>query len=358
MSWDIYDYVYPPVSGMDMYKQLEPAVTELKTIDECVSDHFDRSRSTNKPTTIRDMLQWFSVLPMRPAFEPLLEYCESQCKNAHSSIKAEELKLNLRLFCFLCPTILMTIECPGGSDSPFWYDLHRDAWQFYCPVDKYTLFETVNEHIYMLYVHLNFFHNQCKRHKDQGGWQYCKYGKDISGRSRSIPSNNNYYPNGRPCDCKDSSDYLCTHIYYYYGYTYSYYSDDNDCPSPLRKFLTDKNSHFKHTVKMGFKLSSKPHDKVGYDIYNVLKRLLDPGQDLLTKLCRWLVFISRRPPGSLGDLFAFFYNLPEKWSDYYSGYIKKSIEKYIDDEPGSYEGDKITKAVENLKNSNGSHNNG
>ncbi|KAK1937253.1 variant erythrocyte surface antigen-1 family protein [Babesia divergens] len=316
------------------------------------------SRSTTKPTTIRDMLQWFSVFPLRPAFEPLLEYCDSQCKDMPITIKAKELKLNLRSFCFLCPTILMTIECPDGSDSPFWYDLHRDALQFNCPVDVYTLFETVNEYIYTLSVHLNFLRIQCSRTKDQGGWQYCKYGRYTSAEGAVGSNTQSYYHYNQHCDCPKASEYLCTHTgnnYYYYGY-----NSGNDCPSPLRKFLMGNSSHFKNTVKMGFKLSEKSHDKEGEDICKVLKRLWEPGQEsLITKLCRCLVFISRRPPESLGDLFAFFYNLPAKWNaNYYSKSIKTFIENYIDDEPGSYEGKKIIDAVEKLRDSNGSHNNG
>ncbi|KAK1935523.1 variant erythrocyte surface antigen-1 family protein [Babesia divergens] len=345
---------------------------------------------SNPPTTVREILLWLYGLRFHKHFSDLVLYCSSLCLPFGNSFHPDAVCYYIHVSCFLLPvSVISVIQCPGASKSflPFTSD-----WESFCyPDDLSSLFEKLCEYVRKVFVALHFLRFQCGRPGDQGGWQNCWYGQKCSVEPLSSPS----VSTSPSCSsCKYSGAYLCTgqpygtdaHNHCKDGQTClgfgsgSTCKDDKHnvppkgsgkgkacsqkCPHPLQRFLVDGSSDSKSKsqdskslfglsgiVPMGFSkenLSSTARD--GWSLYHVLKVFCEDGFYPLTRLVQFVLCVSRYPPETLGEFFAFFKKFVS------SSVFKKDFADYASKEPGFYPGQKLKNALGNLYGSHsGSH---
>ncbi|KAK1933767.1 variant erythrocyte surface antigen-1 family protein [Babesia divergens] len=107
---------------------------------------------------------------------------------------------------------------------------------------------------------------------------------------------------------------------------------------------------------MGFSKDQLPSPGwSGYSLFVILDIFVgnsdsDKAHPVLRDLLRFLLCLTRAPPETLGELFAFFMRFKD------SSVFRNNFESWIEDEPGFYSGGDLTKAIQNLFKHN-SHSN-
>ncbi|KAK1935307.1 variant erythrocyte surface antigen-1 family protein, partial [Babesia divergens] len=124
------------------------------------------------------------------------------------------------------------------------------------------------------------------------------------------------------------------------------------CPHPLMRFLTATSESPKDypfglpgITPMGFSnLSSTPvqGEKLYHDIYGFCKDGFYP----LTRLVQFILCVSRHPPESLFDLYAFFKKFVEALNS--KPELSSTFVQWIDGEPGTPDGQALKDAVQGL----------
>ncbi|KAK1932161.1 variant erythrocyte surface antigen-1 family protein, partial [Babesia divergens] len=381
--------------GSEFFSLLENLFTpdskgSLDKIYNIVSkEYFPRSPSSGSkdPSTVRQMLLWFYGLPFTSGFHDLVLHCKSLCLPFGNSFNADAFCYYIHTCSFILPVAIISfIEDSSSAQTAF---SSSSEWKsFYYPSDPSALADMLFKYIRKIYIPLSFLRFQCSRNPDQAGWQYCWYGKDCKVEplsSGSVSSSSS----GSCSSCKYSGAYLCTgqpsgtddaHDHCVNGHpcvgfdssgssgSCSSHSSANckPCPHPLQRFLVDGSSESKSNsnsnsqaypfglsgiVPMGFSkenLSSTARD--GWSLYHVLKVFCKDGFYPLTRLLQFSLCVSRYPPETLGELFAFFFRFSE--SD-----VFKNFGDYVDGEPGRYPGKALQDAVRALYGSEDSHKN-
>ncbi|KAK1937990.1 variant erythrocyte surface antigen-1 family protein [Babesia divergens] len=367
--------------------------SEFKDLYEKSKNYFTSfshslSSGSLSPSTVRQMLLWLYGLRFHKHFSGLVENCKSLCSPFGNSFHPDAFCYYIYTCSFILPVaIISSIE---DSDSALSLISSSSDWQkFSYPEDLSSLFEKLCEYARKIFVALNFLCIQCKNGPSQAGWQSCYFGgscKKALGNSLASTSVSSS-SSGSGCSCPNSKTYLCTgkasgtdaHDHCKDGQSCLGFSGSctqgsghssancKPCPHPLMRFLVDGSSDSSFPTSdsnsesypfglpgitpMGFSkenLSSTARD--GYDLYAVLKVFCESGFYPLTRLVQFILCVSRYPPETLGEFFAFFM----KFKD--SDVFKNNFESYVSEEPGFYSGEDLKSALEKLFGSHsGSH---
>ncbi|KAK1937985.1 variant erythrocyte surface antigen-1 family protein [Babesia divergens] len=333
------------------------------------------------PSTVRSILLWLYGLRFHKHFSDLVENCKSLCSPFGNSFNADAFCYYIYTSCFLVPvSVISFIQLPDGS--PSFLPSHSD-WQNFCyPEDPSELLEKLCEYVRKIFTVFDFLTTQCKNYANCGGWMECYFGSKCSVSSGSVSS-----PSPSGCNCKGHETYLCTwtnsnqtvhkkHCMSGQGcinanggckesqthnkdpksQTNSGGSNCTPCPHPLQRFLTaTSNSQdcpfaLPGTTPMGFSqgnLSSTA--KSGNSLRAVLKVFCDDGFYPLTRLAEFSLCVSRYPPETLGEFFAFFRKFAEALNS--KPELSSRFVQWINDEPGFYSGSDLKTALETLKGS-------
>ncbi|KAK1937974.1 variant erythrocyte surface antigen-1 family protein [Babesia divergens] len=336
------------------------------------------SDSKPKPKTVRSMLLWLSGLPFASGFEALLKHCERLCLATKDSVKFNDFESSLYASCFLSPFVLATIQWPGTSEI-FPLDSFINSKSLY-PEDHFDLFNMLLENVRKMYIPLNFLRYQCDRDKNLAGWRDCAFGQGCAEKFQHIsstPATTASAPNSSCCISSAPKGYLCTKTYASNVHEHctkvgvecrgfeacdpkgAHTSGINTCtaacPHPLLMFLVDgslgSQSQDSYSLfmlpegssvpLMGFSKAHLPSPgRWGRDLSPILKEFCDSSSSSLANLFKILTCISRTPPETLGEFFAFF----KKFKD--PSVFKKDFADYASKEPGGPNGQNFTTAFQ------------
>ncbi|KAK1935535.1 variant erythrocyte surface antigen-1 family protein [Babesia divergens] len=342
--------------------------------------------SKSHPTTVRSMLLWLYGLRFQKHFSDLVENCKSLCSPFGNSFNSDAFCYYIHTCSFILPVaVISTIETSDSAQKAFSSSSSPEWTSFYYPSDSSALADMFFDYIRKIFAALNFLCIQCRLAGDQGGWQNCWYGKSCKLDPLSSTSGSSSSSSG--CSCLYSKAYLCTGKPYgtpdvhdhcsgsFNGATCRGFDSSGStgcpgtsghksdickpCPHPLQRFLCHGSDSLSQNypfglsdiTPMGFEssnLSSTARD--GWSLYHVLKAFCEDGFYPLTRLVEFALCISRYPPETLGEFFAFFKMFVS------SDVFKSHFESYVSGEPGFYSGQELKNALENLYGSHsGSH---
>ncbi|KAK1935316.1 57-kDa merozoite antigen, partial [Babesia divergens] len=343
------------------------------------------------------MLLWLYGLRFQKTFPSLVSRCKSLCSPFGNSFNPDAFCYYIYTSSFLAPlAIISTIETSDSAQNVF--SSSSEFSKFLYPSDPSKLFEAFCEYVRKIFVALKFLCIQCDRNAGHAGWQYCYFGQKCSEKflGNSLDSPPSSASSGFCSSCPNSGAYLCTAINkdkvhdhcngsastqnscLGFGSTStscdpsSAHPQSNGqgktctpCPHPLLNFLiadfsdsqsSDSKSLFKlpkdsSVPPMGFSKDHLPTPgRNGHVLHGAIKYFCLDGFYPLTRLVQFSLCVSRTPPETLGELFAFFV----KFKD--SGVFKNNFESYVSEEPGWYSGSDLKKALEDLYGSHsGSH---
>ncbi|KAK1936124.1 variant erythrocyte surface antigen-1 family protein, partial [Babesia divergens] len=366
----------------------------LNSLFETSKKYFSRSLSSGSsksqpspPTTVREMLLWLYGLRFHKHFSELVENCKSLCSPFGNSFNSDAFCYYVHTCCFILPlSIISFIE---DSSSALSLISSSSDWQkFSYPEDLSSLFEKLCEYARKIFVALNFLSIQCKNGPSQAGWQSCYFGGSCKKALGNSLASTSVSSASSGCSCPNSKTYLCTgkasgtdaHDHCKDGQTCLGFGSSvscsvhppksgsshssSQCPHPLQAFLchskpnSDSESYpfgLSGIVPMGFSkenLSSTARD--GWSLYHVIEPFCTNGFYPLTRLLQFSLCVSRYPPETLGEFFAFF----RRFKD--SPVFKNNFADYVSGEPGSYPGGDLKDALVNFIGSgshSGSHSN-
>ncbi|KAK1932154.1 variant erythrocyte surface antigen-1 family protein [Babesia divergens] len=344
------------------------------------------------PLTVRQMLLWLYGLRFQKSFPSLVENCKSLCLPFGNSFNADAFCYYIYTCSFIFPVAIISfIEDSSSAQKVF--SSSSEFSKFFYPSDPSDLFNMLFEYLRKIFAALNFLCIQCRLDRDSAGWRDCAYGQSCAEALKKPLSPPAPVTSTPPC-CKSKGSHgiLCTSVPGESNYhehcisskpdvkciglqkcnqvsgsapTDAHSSGDTkciaSCPHPLLMFLIDgsesKSQAFSYSLfklpddssvpRMGFSPDNLPSPgRHGRDLYAVLKVFCDDGFYPLTRLLKFLARISFHPPETLGEFFLFFKKLAEalnSTSDLSSKFIG-----WIDGEPGTYSGDSLKKALEDL----------
>ncbi|KAK1932169.1 variant erythrocyte surface antigen-1 family protein [Babesia divergens] len=381
----------PPVLGI-LYGSSGIFDKIYKEVSEKYFSHSLSPSSQSPPTTVRELLLWLYGLPFTSGFPSLVENSKSLCSPFGNSFHPDAFCYYIYTCCFIVPvSVISVIQCPDGS--PSFLPSPSDWKDFSYPSDTLELFENFCDFVRKVFVALTFLKFQCDLDKDSAGWKYCAFGKTCAEKFQEISSTSvpSLSTSSSGCDCKYSGAYLCTainkdpvHDHCLKGscrgldecnqnsvsvHTNPKANCKDPCPHPLQRFLidgsSDSDSHPENSQKfrtpfhsstvtpMGFSAKDLPSPgKKGFNLYYVLKVFCESGFYPLTRLAEFSLCVSRHPPETLGELYAFFKKFVEALN---SGPLKDNFVQWINGEPGWYPGKALKDAVQGLYGSEDSH---
>ncbi|CDR71471.1 hypothetical protein, conserved [Babesia bigemina] len=316
--------------------------------------HLNMRPNPKPPTTICQMLQWLPGLWFNPMFSKVTGYfttlltslkdeyklqadaldvaVTSNLKSEiNTAINHKQLADTLRNVCLYSRDTLIAIVGHGHSDGRYACEYFMNVENLLYPSSPSACFDMLADIICRLYTQLCFLYKQCYNGRSRGGWEDCWYGKGIAGSAWHC---NDYQCPNQECERKDrqtddqnadqSGNQKC--------------NQHSKCgiKSPLQSFLEDGLQgflpHRLEKVGCGVKCSlsnhhGKPcltpmgladigitasHTKTGAHLKEALRNFCGPISHL-TKLCSIITCLIRRPPQTLGDMFAFYYHFINGW---------------------------------------------
>ncbi|CDR71656.1 hypothetical protein, conserved [Babesia bigemina] len=316
--------------------------------------HLNMRPNPKPPTTIYEMMQWLPGLWFNPMFSKVTGYFTTLLtslkeeyklqadaldvavtSNLKSEIKSHldgtQLSNTLRNVCLYSHNTLVAILGHGHADGRYACEFYMNADNLMYPSSPSACFDMLADIVCRLYTQLCFLYKQCYNGRGRGGWEDCWYGKGIAGSAWHC---NDYQCPNQECEQKDrqtddqnadqSGNQKC--------------NQHSKCgiKSPLQSFLEDGLQgflpHRLDKVGCGVKCSvsnhhGKPcltpmgladigitasHTKTGAHLKEALRNFCGPISHL-TKLCSIITCLIRRPPQTLGDMFAFYYHFINGW---------------------------------------------
>ncbi|KAK1933074.1 variant erythrocyte surface antigen-1 family protein [Babesia divergens] len=350
------------------------------------------SDSDPSPSTVRSMLFWLYGLRFTSGFSSLVLHCSSLCSPFGNSFHPDAFCYYLHVSCFLLPvSVISVIQCPDGSDS---FLPSHSYWKDFCyPENPSDLLDKLCEYVRKIYIPLNFLRFQCERTPAQAGWQSCYFGQKCA---EKFKISSGPVLSSSPCSCSSSDPsnptqgYLCTAINKDTVHDHCLKddcrgfpgsssptsvscSDPNSvhpqsngkpctpCPHPLMRFLIDDSSdsdsksqdpqnfrtpfHSSTVTPMGFSGKLSSPGKKGLDLGHVLAVFCKDGFYPLARLCEFALYVSRRPPDTLGELFIFFMKFAGALNSK-TDPLKTEFSNYASKEPGRPSGDSLKNALE------------
>ncbi|GIX64726.1 variant erythrocyte surface antigen-1 family protein [Babesia caballi] len=236
----------------------------IAALIHCAATYFQckKRQNINKPgeppppATIRAMLYWLSGLTITQQFGSLLGHFTStvpdEFKVAVSgssggqtlqALTADDLSGHLIPACILCPNILGLIQGAGDSadSEPWLHGLFGNALNLSYP-SGLGLFRALCDYVYAVQFQLSFLVQMCISGSVNGGWQNCRYGKDVQPNGPVEAVKSWICPIIYGCQnkqCQHNSSKSCKHIEQ---------CGSNGKGSPLQAFLTDFLGGFCHST--------------------------------------------------------------------------------------------------------------
>ncbi|GBE59476.1 hypothetical protein, conserved [Babesia ovata] len=308
------------------------------------------------PSTVNEMLHWLAGLYYTPMYDKLgtrlAEFFEKSEENNKTDRKPIEAAVPARrsgrmlrdltfkelsnLFNNITIRpyhILVAVLGNGHAGGRYACDFLTNPDDLFYPSDADQCLDMLVEICLRLNEQIVFVFKQCHNGAERGGWRECRYGRDVGGSS--------WRCNTMQCanlDCKLSGNQSATQ------------NANQTCDqhpkcgfkSPLQSFLEDGLQGFlphqftspgcklecsvaNHRgipckTPMGFKDISQTASRTGTG--QCIKDVLDPfcgtRECSLSLICSYFVYLLRRPPQTLGDMFAFYYNILDHWCDDHS----------------------------------------
>ncbi|GBE59029.1 hypothetical protein, conserved [Babesia ovata] len=312
--------------------------------------------SPKAPSNIYHMLQWLAGLRWNHMYDKLSEHFKELFEKPKdkkeklykelsdtdlslvgtspidsagtTTITPKELKGTLEQVCLYSRKVLITFLGHGHADGIYAVDFSCNSDNLMYPTSAASCLDMLEDILNRVFYKLNFLWAQCRNGPKSGGWQECWYGRHIGGSSFQC---NDVQCHNQACKLNANQ-----------GATQNANQICNQHPicgvkSPLQSFLEDGLSGFlPHSFKTpGCKLECTLSNHRGIpcqtpmgftDISNVASRT-QKGEDLraelayfcgtgsnLNKLCSYLSFLLRRPPQTLGDMFAFYHQFLKNWT--------------------------------------------
>ncbi|CDR96512.1 hypothetical protein BBBOND_0304160 [Babesia bigemina] len=293
------------------------------------------------PTTIYEMLHWLGGLWYNPVFVPLQESLKKLLEDVERENKVETDKLKVALpyrrsvsmtrtltrkeliYVFNNSTIrankmLIAILGHGQEDGRYACDFLTNPDDLLYPSNPDKCLDLLVEISLRVNHQIRFLFKQCHNGPECGGWRDCLYGKGVGGSRWQC---NELQCSNQECDQKCRQYYSC------------------GVKSPLQLFLEDGLPGFlphpfekpdckitcslpNHNgipckTPMGFRdLSIRAsHQQKGERIKKVLDWFCGTENESLNLLCSYFLLLLRRPPQTLCDMFAFYYNFLDHYDD-------------------------------------------
>ncbi|CDR71461.1 hypothetical protein, conserved [Babesia bigemina] len=313
--------------------------------------HLPISSAGRYPSSIYDMLRWLCGLTYHPVYDdlslnafsdlfekkeepdakvqgdgiPVKDEKEDMLEAHPANITALNLREMLTEVCHYSYDVLVSLLGHGHAGGIYACDFNTNPDRLSYPSNSSKCLDLLTEICLRLFHQLSFLYKQCTYPTQLGGWLDCHYGRDVGGsnwicNTMQCPNQNAGQTHNQTCDQKCNQTPKC------------------GLKSPLQSFLEDGLPGFlphpygKSDCKM--KCDAPNHfgkpcqTPMGFaDLTNLAsingtgKRIKDAlhqfcGKEIspLTKLCSDLVCLLQRPPQTLGDMFAFYYNFTNRWT--------------------------------------------
>ncbi|CDR96504.1 hypothetical protein BBBOND_0304080 [Babesia bigemina] len=295
--------------------------------------HLKCTESPKPPTTINQMLHWLCGLFYTPMFNKLNKYFETLFDettgkefkvtfpartgmNIIQKVNAAYLTGMFNNVALASYKILVAILGYGDADGRYACDFYTNPHDLEYPTNTDKCFDLLVEILLRLNHQIRFLFKQCHNGSTAYGWRDCLYGKGVGG--------SRWQCNDLQCTECVSGKGCKTH-------------PTCGIKSPLQSFLEDGLPGFlphkfekpdckitcslaNHNgipckTPMGFRDLSitASHIRTGQRIKDVLEGFCGKTHESLNLLCAYLLCLLRRPPQTLGDMFAFYHNFLEHW---------------------------------------------
>ncbi|GIX63096.1 variant erythrocyte surface antigen-1 family protein [Babesia caballi] len=314
----------------------------LRALYYCASYYFTYKHSTisapNKsPSTIREMLYFLAALPFSPELGGCEKHIDSLLQRSipvsmggidpstRLVLNSTRIKDSLIATPLFSTRILGLLQGTGdskeNSSEPWLHHLFCNGLNLKYPSGS-ALFTSLSNYTYALQFQLYFLYKQCSgKYTESCGWRDCVFGATVEPTSAGTSVRSHICSTG----CTSGTGHTNQHT--------------NDCKhtrctnSPLQAFLTDnlEGFHVAHQpdplshnhldnhpsgamchVKMGFSSETLRKDAnhfKGSSIMLTLNYICANSLSPFRRICNYLLFLSKRTPRTLGDLFGFHWQI-------------------------------------------------
>ncbi|GBE62907.1 hypothetical protein, conserved [Babesia ovata] len=314
---------------------------------DCLFDHLTQYNKTchliipispKLPSSVNDMLQWLSGLrynhmrqPVVSAFNGLFSDAEKGLavtaphdvlrKIPSSTLRPNTLAGTLTVVCRQAEKTLIAIQGYGHSDGRYACEFSDNSRNLMYPTNPAACLDMLIDILCRLQQQLCFLYRQCCFMSNCSGWRDCHYGQHVAGSS--------WQCNDKQCPdqtCDQTCNQKC--------------KQHPDCglKSPLQSFLEDGLQGFlphsfsspgckltctvsnhrglpcKTPMGFGDLCVTASHTRNGAYLRDVLYDFCGDASKPLSRLCGYLVCLVNRPPGTLGEMFGFYYSFIHGWS--------------------------------------------
>ncbi|GBE62936.1 hypothetical protein, conserved [Babesia ovata] len=341
-SFDLYIAHFRKYEGL-----LSRLFEHLETYNEVC--HFATFSSTKHPSSIYEMLAWFSGLPYSSVYDSLLHDVLPSLFEGPSKKPADDdeievtdlgeesfdaypqpityssLATSLNDVCAQSYDVLTGVLGYGYAGGVYACDHSNNTLNLAYPSSASACLGMLVDVMNRLFFQLYFLLTQCSHNTDYSGWSNCSYGQGV-GNSGWQCNDNQCANQTCPQKAIQSTNQKC--------------NQHPKCgvKSPLQSYLEDSLPGFlPHTfsnVGCGVKCSvgnhfGKPcitpmgftdisikasHTKEGEYLQKVLEKFCGKAESPLTKLCSQLNCLLPTAPKTLGDMFSFYYNFLRDWN--------------------------------------------
>ncbi|GBE63193.1 hypothetical protein, conserved [Babesia ovata] len=314
---------------------------------DCLFDHLTQYNKTchliipqspKSPSSVNEMLQWLVGLRYNPMRQPVVSAFNGLFSDAEkglavtaphdvlsklskSTLRPNTLAGTLTVVCRQAEKTLIAIQGYGHSDGRYACEFSDNSRNLMYPTNPAACMDMLIDILCRLQQQLCFLYRQCCVVSKCSGWRDCHYGQHVAGSS--------WQCNEKQCPdqtCDQTCNQKC--------------KQHPDCglKSPLQSFLEDGLQGFlPHQFKtpgcklectvsnhrglpcktpMGFGelATTASHTKTGAYLRDVLYDFCGDASKPLSRLCGYLVCLVNRPPGTLGEMFGFYYSFIHGWS--------------------------------------------
>ncbi|GIX66002.1 uncharacterized protein BcabD6B2_54380 [Babesia caballi] len=307
--------------------------------------HSTISAPTKSPSTIREMLYFLAALPFTPEYGELEKHIDSLLPRSipisiggidHSKnpifLNSANIKGNLPTTSLFATRILGLLQGPGNSkqhtSEPWLHELYCNTdFQFKYPAGS-ALFNALSNYTYALQFQLYFLYKQCSsKYTESCGWRDCAFGEGVNASGASVQSHIcGAYQCGDKPDCRHDGNTKHSKADCKHNEKSASTCGKNTNGSPLQAFLTDNLRGFRLNssdsisthldnhptgslchVKMGFEAKHFRAENTfkGSSIMLTLNYICANSLSPFRRICNYLLFLTKRTPRTLGDLFGF-----------------------------------------------------
>ncbi|CDR71987.1 hypothetical protein, conserved [Babesia bigemina] len=359
----------------------ESKISVLNVLDflyDCLETYYRvchvTSSSTGKhPSSVYDMLLWLCGLTSSAVyndltlngFEDLFEKPKDDAAEANSdgdiavglekelsleaypgSITVNTLTANLHQVCVYAEDVLVAILGHGHSEGRYACDFNTNPDKFAYPSDPAKCLDMLFEILLRLQEQLYLLYMRCRRTRDTMSWRECWYGRGVGGSSwkcntmqcpEQVANQNADQKHKQTCNQKCNQIAEC------------------GLKSPLQSFLEDglpgfmPHPYSRADCKMTCSLSNHrgipcktpmgfsdlsvmaSHTSKGDRIVEALRDFCGSKHSPLSQLCSLLLCLLNRPPQTLGDMFAFYYNFISNWGGKGSEHKRDAFNDAVND---------------------------